>query len=172
LLDAFAKVVVEPRFADVSLVLVGDHSGDVFYSEYSRLRGFVDERGMQSRVFFTGFLADEDLACLLNCSAFLTLPSLIEGYGLPAIEAAACGLPVVATSNSPIPGLLGAGALAVDPYRTENLRQGIARLLEDAQLRARMGVSAQAAAAKLTWEEAARALLRVVDDAAGSKVGK
>jgi glycosyltransferase involved in cell wall biosynthesis len=166
LLDAFAKIAAEPRFADVTLMLAGDHSGDVFYSEYARLRRFVEERRLQERVIFPGFVADDELVGVLNSSAFLALPSLMEGYGLPAIEAAACGVPVLVTENSPIPELLADGALAVDPYRTEHLRESMVRLLDDAGLRGRMGVAAHAAAARLTWDAAARSLLRVVDAAA------
>jgi glycosyltransferase involved in cell wall biosynthesis len=163
LIEAFAKVAAEPRFADVTLALVGDHSGDVFFSEYARLQRLVEDRGLTSRVVFTGFVADEDLVGLLNCSAFLALPSLMEGYGLPAVEAAACGLPVLVTRNSPIPELLGDGALAVEPYLTSEIRAAMVRLLDDSDLRARMGDAARLAAARLSWAEAARSLLNVVD---------
>ncbi len=167
LLEAFARLAAERRFADVRLVLVGDYSGDPFYSEYGRLRRIVADQGLQARVTFAGFLPDDVLVSLLNGSSFLVLPSLMEGYGLPAIEAAACGLPVVVTKASPIPELLGQGALAVDPYRTEELRAAMVRLLEDAELRGTMGRAALAAVGKLTWDTAARALLGVVDETVG-----
>jgi glycosyltransferase involved in cell wall biosynthesis len=166
LLDAFAKIAAEPRFADVTLVLAGDHSGDAFYSEYARLRRRVEELKLRSRAVFTGYLPDEELVALLNCSAFLVLPSLMEGYGLPAIEAAACGLAVLVTKNSPIPELLGEGAVSVDPDRTEEIYHGMMRLLEDSGLRSGMGATARVAAEKLTWEQAARELVRVVGGAA------
>jgi glycosyltransferase involved in cell wall biosynthesis len=163
LLDAFGKIAAEPRFADVTLVLAGDHSGDAFYSEYARLRQRVEELKLASRAVFTGFLPDEDLVDMLNCSAFLVLPSLMEGYGLPAVEAAACGLPVLVTRNSPILELLGEGAVAVDPDRTEDIQREMVRLLEDGAWRGRMGVAALRAAEKLTWERAARELVEVVE---------
>jgi glycosyltransferase involved in cell wall biosynthesis len=165
LLDAFEAIVGERGYVDVTLLLVGDYEGDAFYSEYARLRRRVEQSKIRPRVVFTGFLPDEDLAALLNCSAFLVLPSLMEGYGLPAVEAAACGLPAMVTRNSPIPELLGDGALPVDPDRTVDLRQGMARLLDDPGLRRRMGEAARAAVATLTWETAARELLDVLEDA-------
>lgn len=168
LVDAFARIAAERRCDDVRLVLAGDYSGDPFYSEYGRLRRIVAERGLQARVVFPGFVPDDELAGLLNRSAFLVLPSLMEGYGLPAIEAAACGLPVVVTVASPIPELLGVGALAVDPYRTEELRAAMIRLLEDGELRGTMGDAGLAAAARLTWDAAARSLLGVVEESAPS----
>jgi len=169
LLDAFARIASEPRFIDVALVLAGDYSGDAFYSEYARLRRQVEESKLPSRAIFAGYLPDAELVALLNCSAFLVLPSLLEGYGLPAVEAAACGLPVMVTKNSPLPELLGEGAMTVDPDRTEELHQGMIQLLEDAGLRKRMGDAARAAAEKLTWEQAARELVQVVERFAGAR---
>jgi glycosyltransferase involved in cell wall biosynthesis len=163
LLDAFAKVAAEPRFADVMLALTGDYSGDAFHSEYPRLRRRVDELGLRARAVFTAYLADDELVALLNCSSFLALPSLMEGYGLPAVEAAACGLPVLVTRNSPIPELLRGGAIAVDPDRTEAIHQAMVRLLEDGELRGRMGQAAKEAAEELTWEQAGRELVQLVE---------
>jgi glycosyltransferase involved in cell wall biosynthesis len=64
---------------------------------------------LESRIrwIFTGYLSDDDVAVLLNLATVLVLPSLMEGYGLPAVEAAACGCPVIATKESPLPGLFG-----------------------------------------------------------------
>ena len=119
--------------------------------------------GLRARAVFTAYLADDELVALLNCSSFLALPSLMEGYGLPAVEAAACGLPVLVTRNSPIPELLRGGAIAVDPDRTEAIHQAMVRLLEDGELRGRMGQAAKEAAEELTWEQAGRELVQLVE---------
>jgi glycosyltransferase involved in cell wall biosynthesis len=166
LLDAFAKVAAEPRFDDLRLILAGDYSGDVFYSEYARLQRRVDELKLASRAVFTGYLPDDELVALLNCSAFLALPSLMEGYGLPAVEAAACGLPVLVTRNSPLPELLRDGAIVVDPDREGDIYRGMIRLLEDRELRARMGAAARGAAEKLSWARAAGELVHAVESVA------
>jgi glycosyltransferase involved in cell wall biosynthesis len=163
LLDAFAEIVTGRKNNDVMLALVGDDSPDTFYSEYPRLRQLAARPELQGRVVFTGFLGDEDLARLLNCAAFLVLPSLMEGYGLPAIEAAACGLPSVVTENSPLPELLGRAALAIDPFRRGSLTAAMTRLLRDEAARAAMGAEARAAVAKLTWDHAASELMRAVE---------
>jgi glycosyltransferase involved in cell wall biosynthesis len=76
-------------------------------------------------------------------------------------------LPVLVTRNSPIPELLGDGALAVDPDRTEEIYRSMVLLLEDRELRGRMGSAARVASESLNWEQAARALLRVIEGAAG-----
>ena len=103
LVDAFAALVRQETFDDAILVMVGEYKKEVFHSYFGSVSARVAERGIADRVIFTGYLADEDLAVLLNMAAVLALPSLMEGFGLPAIEAAACGCPVVATIESPLP---------------------------------------------------------------------
>ena len=112
LLDAFEKLTAQPRFDDLLLVLVGDYETDPFYSGYGELRKRIAGSAIEQRVLFPGFLPDEDLVQLMNCSSLIVLPSLMEGFGLPAVEAAACGIPVVATEQSPLKQLLGDGVLS------------------------------------------------------------
>lgn len=123
--------------------------------------------GLQDRVIFTGHLEDKDLLVLLNRAEALVLPSFLEGFGLPGLEAAACGTPVIATTESPLPGLLGDGVLAVDPHDRAGWRQAIERVLSDPALRARMNVAGQAAAGRMSWSHAARQLLAVFDELEG-----
>jgi glycosyltransferase involved in cell wall biosynthesis len=161
LISAFAGIAARPEFGDVLLVMVGDVSGDSFHTYFGTIAAQVDALGLRDRVVFTGYLPDEDVAVLLNLAAVLALPSLMEGFGLPAVEAAACGCPVIATTASPLPGLLGAGGIFIGPSQ-----DGIARALEEVlsseDLRRRMGASALQAAQRLTWEQAARQLMDVI----------
>jgi glycosyltransferase involved in cell wall biosynthesis len=118
-------------------------------------------------VVFTGFLKDEDGVALLNLAKVLLLPSLMERFGLPAVEAAACGCPVIATKASLL-GLLGGGGIYVEPVEGE-----IARALEFAlsseETRLQMGEEALRAAQRLTWDHAARQFLAVIHGATRSK---
>src|SRR5205823_4192673 len=91
LIEAFARIVRQSDDAGTTLVLVGEYKKEVFHSYYGRIAGRIRELGVRDRVVFTGYLADEDLAVLLNRATVLVLPSLMEGFGLPAVEAAACG---------------------------------------------------------------------------------
>jgi glycosyltransferase involved in cell wall biosynthesis len=118
--------------------------------------------GISNRVIFTGYLPDEELVVLLNLATGLVLPSLMEGFGLPAIEAAACGCPVIATDASPLPALLGAGGLFVDPYQPEALEAALNQLLDSENLRQEMRSAGLEAARALTWEAAARQLMEVI----------
>jgi alpha-1,3-rhamnosyl/mannosyltransferase len=98
LVDAFAQVCAQPEFADLRLVLVGEYKREVFHSVFGAIEQQVAALGLTDRVIFTGYLSDEQLVILLNLATVLVLPSLIEGFGLPAVEAAACGCPVIATT--------------------------------------------------------------------------
>ena len=163
LFDAFAGIAAEPRFDDLRLVLAGDFEHDLFSSEYRALRINLSGRPHESKVVFPGFLPDNDLAALLNRASLLVLPSLMEGLGLPALEAAACGIPAVVTRNSPLPELLGEGAVAVDPLSSTEIRDAITRLLDDSEFRTRTGRAALAATRRLSPRRAAAALRDLLD---------
>ena len=95
---------------------------------------------------------------LLNLSTVLVLPSFIEGFGLPAVEAAACGCPVIATSASPLPTLLGDAAVFFDPNEPEALTQSLHRVISSEERQKKMRKDGLAAAvAHLAW--AARQLM-------------
>jgi glycosyltransferase involved in cell wall biosynthesis len=146
----------------VRLVLVGEYEKEVFHSCYTALKHQIAELGIASRVVFTGYLPDEELVVLLNLATVLVLPSLIEGFGLPAVEAAACGCPVIATTASPLPSLLSEGGIFINPANQEELNAALNRILESEDLRQKMRQAGIAAAARLTWDAAARQMMSLM----------
>lgn len=166
LVAVFDRFASREEFGDILLVMVGEYKREVFHSYYDTIKRQVEVRGIAERVIFTGYLPDEELVILLNLATVLVLPSLMEGFGLPAIEAAACGCPVIATAASPLPGLLGEGGLYVDPLRREELDAALTRVLRSAALRERMHRAGIAAARELSWEAAARQMLGVLREVA------
>jgi glycosyltransferase involved in cell wall biosynthesis len=163
LIEVFARIARTPQFRDVRLFMVGEFQREAFHSEFEGLRRRVDALGVGDRVVFTGYLSDEDLVVLLNLASVLVLPSLLEGFGLPAVEAAACGCPVVATTASPLPGLLGEGGLYVDPRDNDELEAALRRVLGSASLRRTMRAAGLARAGELTWEAAATQMMKIVE---------
>ncbi len=163
LLEVFAAIADRPACGDLRLVLIGDQQRDAFHSCYRQVEYRAAQPPLQGRVVLAGFVPDEELVGLLNLATALVLPSRLEGFGLPAIEAAACGLPVVATIASPLPELLGEGALYVDPSDTASLRWALERVLTDADLRQRLRDHGLRAAAALSWSNAAKELLSIFD---------
>ncbi len=164
LLDVFREIVLDFRFRDLRLVFAGDHDGDSFYSCYDELRAAVIKEGLEERVIFTGYVPDETLVHLFNRARVVVLPSFGEGFGLPAMEAAACGTPVVATNCSPLPELLGEGALYISPTERGELLGQLVRVLTDEELRRKMRRAALQAASSLTWQNSARQLLAIIEE--------
>lgn len=162
LVDAFAQVCNQTGSDDLRLVLVGETKREVFHTVFDEIRQQVAALGLTERVIFTGYLSDEQLVILLNQATLLVLPSLIEGFGLPAVEAAACGCPVIATTESPLPKLLGEGGLYIDPTRLDQLVAALTAVLSSAERRNQMRTAGLAASAKLTWEAAAQQMIDVI----------
>lgn len=162
LLDVFGRLIARHEFADLTLILVGEYRSEVFHSVYTGLREQIASLNLDQRVIFTGYLADEDLVVLLNRADVLVLPSLLEGFGLPAIEAAACGCPVIATKSSPLPELLGEGGIYFDPRNSDELEEALMKVMGSRALRQKMGEAGLKAAEKLTWEQGAFALKELI----------
>jgi glycosyltransferase involved in cell wall biosynthesis len=161
LVSAFARLAARKEFADVLLVMVGDTSGDAFHTYFGTIAAQVDALGLRDRVIFTGYLEDADVVVLLNIASVLVLPSFMEGFGLPAVEAAACGCPVIATKASPLAGLLGEGGIYIDSCDPE-IERALERVLASEDLRMRMRSRGLAAAQRLTWDEAGRQMMEVI----------
>lgn len=148
------------------LLLVGAIGGDVFHGDHANIHAAIDAGGMGQLVHWTGFLPDDDLRHLLTGSLALLLPSENEGFGLPAVEAAACGAPVIATTASPLPELLAGGGIFVQPRDHSALVAALRAMLADEPARLAMGARARARAALLTWRRGADAALGALREAA------
>lgn len=148
------------------LLLVGTVSGDVFHGSLEPIRAAIAESGTAALVHWTGFVPDDRLAPLLAGAVTLVLASASEGFGLPAVEAAACGTPVVATTASPLPQLLAGGGIFVPPGDRPALAAALAAMLDDEPRRRDMGETARTRAAALTWKAGAGAALAAIREAA------
>jgi glycosyltransferase involved in cell wall biosynthesis len=122
--------------------------------------------GLGDRARFLGHVAEGDLPALYSGARALVFPSLDEGFGLPVLEAFACGTPVLASTAGALPETAGGAALLVDPLSVDAIEEGIRRLLADGELRADLVARGRARAAALSWEETARRTLEAYREAA------
>ena len=166
LVRAHARLVAEHRSDPPYLVLVGVTSGDVFHSELARIRAAIEEEGTAEYVLWAGFVPDEELRHLHSGALALLLPSVCEGFGLPAVEAAACGTPVIATTSSPLPELLAGGGIFISPEDDDALFQALRRMTDDEPGRRSMGERALERTTHLSWERSARAALGALAEVA------
>lgn len=154
LLEAYARV--RERRSDITLVIAGKRqwkAGEIDQA-FQRLN-------LEGKVHFTGYVDDADLPALYSAAEVFVFPSLYEGFGLPPLEAMACGAPVVTSNVSSLPEVVGAAALTVNPYDVAALAEAIERALIDSRLRAELRRKGIERAAQFTWERTARETLAV-----------
>ena len=163
LVTVFAQLAAQPEYADAKLVLVGKIKGEAYHTDFIAIKEQAMVLGIEDRIIFTDFLPDEELVVLLNLATVLVLPSLMEGFGLPAVEAAACGCPVIATTASPLPSLLNEGGLYINPTNPQELLQALAQVLGSIVLQQHMRQAGLTAARKLTWDAAAQQMITLID---------
>ena len=151
LLEALAKLRTE---RDVELVVIGRPT------EGGRVARTIDKLGLSRAVHCVSGISDDELAGMYAEAQVAVVPSLYEGFSLPAIEAMACGVPLVATTGGALPEVVGADgetALLVAPDDPEALAAGIRRILDDDALAARLGSGGrQRVLGRFTWEATAR----------------
>ncbi|MFN2399233.1 MAG: glycosyltransferase family 4 protein [Gemmatimonadaceae bacterium] len=166
LVRAHAALVGKDSSKAPYLLLVGATNGDVFFGDRLRIQSSIDSAQTSPFIRWTGFLPDEELRHLLTGAVALVLPSESEGFGLPAVEAAACGTPVIATTASPLPELLAGGGIFVRPGDEESLRDAMQSLVANAPLRRELGRRARECADRLSWSNGASAALDALREAA------
>ncbi|HEY8291836.1 MAG TPA: glycosyltransferase family 1 protein [Thermomicrobiales bacterium] len=130
------------------------------------IRAEVAACGLTERVHFAGYVADDDLPALYTGADAFALPSLAEGFGMPALEALAYGVPVVAANTTSLPEIIGEAGLLVDPLDEAAIGAALVRALADDTLRARLIAAGPERAARFSWERCARETLAVLERAA------
>ena len=154
LLRAFEKAARN----DPALYLVFVGRLGWMYEEIFRL---VTELGLSERVCFTGYVDAEDLPVVYNLALLFAYPTLYEGFGLPVLEAMACGLPVITSRVSSIPEITADAAVLVEPGDEQALAEGLSRLLQDEPLRASLSARGRERSALFTWQRTAERTFEV-----------
>ncbi|MEO0091183.1 MAG: glycosyltransferase family 1 protein [candidate division WOR-3 bacterium] len=123
----------------------------------------VKELNLIDSVIFTDFVEQKDLPSVYSCACLFVLPSLYEGFGLPVIEAMACGVPVITSNVSSLPEIAGNAAILVNPYDVNEIAQAIKNVLSNRQLQQEMREKGIENAKRFSWEKSAISLLEVFE---------
>ncbi len=162
LIQAFAKLVSTYPQLPHRLVLAGQ---ETWFA--GKVREAARQSGVEDRISFLGFVSDDDLLQLYNCCDCFAFPSYYEGFGIPILEAMACGRAVACANTSSMPEVADGAGLLFDPYRTDEIVRALKDILLDPQLRARMERLGLQRAAHFTWQKTARLTLDVYEEVAG-----
>jgi glycosyltransferase involved in cell wall biosynthesis len=159
LLEAFARL---RDHHDVDLVLAGGDRGGL-----GEVRERIRELSLGPRVRLLGHVSEAALPGLYSAARLLAFPSLYEGFGLPALEAMACGTPVCASVTTGLGEAVGDAGLTFDPRSPEEIADCMQRLMEDDELRATLRANGLERAARFTWRRSAEATAAVYREAIG-----
>ncbi len=126
----------------------------------------VNELNLQKEVIFTGYISDEELPALYNGADIFIFPSLYEGFGIPVIEAMACGTPVITSNVASLPEVVGEAGVLVDPFNLEEITTAMYQLLTDTNLHTKLKEKGLQRAKLFSWEKTARETLAVYKELA------
>ncbi|MGI9073268.1 MAG: glycosyltransferase family 4 protein [Bryobacteraceae bacterium] len=155
LIQAFRKI----NYPELHLLVTG--------SATPEFRAYIAGAGIADRVRFLACVTDDKLAAVYRGAILLVLPSVSEGFGLPPLEAMACGTPVVVSRRTAPPEVVGDAGILVDPFDIDDLRSGLERVLGDTGLRSTLCRLGLRRSRQFSWDRVAERVRAVLEDAAG-----
>jgi len=159
IIQAFISLKEKGRFAEYKLILVGGYNENVFRK--IKIFNVIKSR---SDIVLTGYIDDEKLIELYNKSSLFVLTSLFEGFGLPPLEAMACGCPVVVSNVASLPEVCGDAAYYVNPYDINDIANGIDKVLTDENLRRDLIEKGFENVKRFSWEKSAKQMIKVFNE--------
>jgi glycosyltransferase involved in cell wall biosynthesis len=159
LVDAFVEFATRHSELAIQLVLAGKRGW-----LYDDLLKRTSRQGLAKRVRLPGYVAEEDKAALLSGALAFLFPSLYEGFGLPVLEAQACGCPVITSTTTSLPEVAGDGALLVDPEDTADIVDAMQRVATETGLREELIRRGFANTDRFSWEGCAETVLMAIEE--------
>jgi glycosyltransferase involved in cell wall biosynthesis len=160
---AFAQA--QRRNPDLELILVGQLGW-----HYASLLKTIEDLKLGTAVRRLGYVPGEDLPALYNLARLLAFPSLYEGFGLPVVEAMACGTPVLTSNGSSLAEIAAGASYLIDPLDVIDIAHGLSWLATDDDLHASLHAAGLARAAQFSWQHAAEETVRVYDAVVGDAI--
>jgi glycosyltransferase involved in cell wall biosynthesis len=155
-----AYALLKAEMPDVPKLVLAGGKGWLYESIFETVKVL----NMESDIIFTGYVNEEDSPILINGAKIFLFPSLYEGFGMPPLEAMACGTPVIVSNVASLPEVVGDAALHVDPYSIDSIKDGIKDLIEDEKKRNELSASGIERAKQFTWDKSAEIVRKVFED--------
>lgn len=157
LIDAFCKL--KKLHPDFKLVIAGKtrHGENAIHQQIEMLN-------LQKDVIFTGYIPQEDIPALYNAADLFVSPSIYEGFGLPPLEAMACGTPVITSNTSSLPEVVGEAGIMVAPYDIDGLTQAMHNILTNETLKQELSTKGLERARKFSWKRCAEETIKVYEE--------
>lgn len=146
---------------DLNLVIVGKKDG--FITGDSVISEIIRRKSLSDHIFFTGYVKDADIAAIYNLAKLFVFPSLYEGFGIPPLEAQACGCPVVCSDAASLPEACGDSVVYFDPYSVEDMRDKIQMVLDDENLQNELRVKGFENIKRFSWERSAKQIIEIME---------
>ncbi|MGD0352430.1 MAG: glycosyltransferase family 1 protein [Dehalococcoidia bacterium] len=163
LVEAFASLKRDGKIVH-KLVIAGKRAwGD------EKVFQAVRRNGLEGEVIFTGYVPQEELPLLMSGADVFVFPSLHEGFGIPPLEAMACGAPVITSNASSLPEVVGDAGILVDPYNVDEIAEAIYKVVSDGKLREQMRRKGLERAKLFSWKKAAQQTLQILEDTYSSR---
>jgi glycosyltransferase involved in cell wall biosynthesis len=159
LLEAVALLREQAQRGEAPGLVIAGRKGWLYDPVFQQ----VERLGLEREVVFPGYVPQEDLPALLSGARLFVFPSLYEGFGLPVLEAMACGTPVVCSNVSSLPEVAGDAAFLVDPRDVKGMAEAMNRLLQDEGLRAEVVERGYRRVRQFSWDRCARETLAVLE---------
>lgn len=131
---------------------------------YENILQLVNEHGLKDDVVFTGYVQDGDVPILMSGAMAFCFPSLYEGFGLPPLEAMACGTPVITSNTTSLPEVVGDAAITVDPKSVSEIEKALSDVFESEDLRKSLSEKGLIQCQKFSWEKSAKRLLKIIEN--------
>ncbi len=147
---------------DLNLVIVGKKDG--FITGDSIISEIIRRKNLSNRIFFTGYVKDADIAAIYNLAKLFVFPSLYEGFGIPPLEAQACGCPVVCSDAASLPEAFGDSVVYFDPYSVEDMRDKIQMVLNDENLQNELRAKGFENVKRFSWERSAKQIIEIMEN--------
>jgi glycosyltransferase involved in cell wall biosynthesis len=159
LIEAYYLYRQEEPGSEVKLVIAGGN-GWLYEDIFTRVKALH----MEQDIIFTGYVNSEDLPYLYNMALAFVYPSLYEGFGLPPLEAMACGTPVISSNSSSLPEVIGDAGILIDPYQVEDIAAAMNKVVASSSLREEMSCQGMEQARRFSWTRCAQETLQVYRD--------